>query len=141
MISPKPSPKPYPKPQRLPKRKAVTVCIAGINHSNPQPYIIAACDRKLSLYGGWLSTEGAVKISGINKDWSVMFSGPISSMTALIDAIKEKTERLRATEYRPFARLCREVYMAERKPLIESEVLADYDIDTYAEYVALRKSD
>jgi 20S proteasome alpha/beta subunit len=120
----------------------VTVCIAGINHSNPQPYIITASDRKISIFGGWISAEGvAVKIHGINKDWTVMFSGPVSSMNALVDAIRERTARLRGSDLRPFARLCREVYMDERKPLIESEVLGDYDVDSYSDYVALRKSD
>jgi 20S proteasome alpha/beta subunit len=123
------------------RRKAVTVCIAAINTSNPWPMIIAASDRKLSMFGGWASSEGAVmKMSGLNKNWTVMFSGPVSAMSAMIDAMKQRTEKLKATDHRSFARLCRTVYREERQPLIESEILGDYDIDTYAEYVALRKS-
>jgi hypothetical protein len=132
-------PKPYrgPKPPRLPKGKSVTVCIAGLNYSNPQPFIIAACDRKVSFFGGWTSAEGvAMKLRGLNKDWAVMFAGPVSPMVALIDAIRERVEKLKPTTFRPFARICREVYREERKSLIESEVLVDYDIDNYAEYEA-----
>src|SRR5882757_8502852 len=118
--------------KRLPKEKAVTVCIAGINQSNPQPYIIAACDRKISFFGGWASAEGtAMKMTGIGKNWTVMFSGPTSPMTALVDAIYERTKKLRPMGFRQFARFCREVYREERKPLIESELLGEYDIDTY----------
>ncbi len=68
-----------------------------------------------------------------------MFSGPVSAMTAMIDAITERTERARMMDARPFARLCRQVYLEERKPLLESEILGEYDIEDYAEYMALRK--
>jgi hypothetical protein len=122
------------------RRKAVTVCVAGINHSNLQPYVIAACDRKISFFGGWASAEGVgMKISGLNKDWTVMFSGPVSPMTALIDAIRERTEKMKPMNFRTFARLCREIYRKERKLLIESEVLGDYDVESYSEYVGMRK--
>jgi 20S proteasome alpha/beta subunit len=70
-----------------------------------------------------------------------MFSGPVSPMTAMIDAMEKRTKKLRPIDYRAFARLCRIVYREERKPLIESEVLGDYDLDSCAEYMALRKSD
>lgn len=120
----------------------MTVCIAGINRSNPQSFIIAACDRKVSFFGGWASAEGvAMKISGVNKDWTVMFSGPVSPMTAIVDAIKEKAEKTKMMDMRPFAYLCRSIYREERKRLIESEILGDYDVDTYSEYVSLRKTD
>ena len=118
----------------------MTICIAAITDSNQWPMIVAACDRKVS-FGNWDSSQGAMKISGLNKDWSVMFSGSVSAMTAMVDAIMERTKRLRPTGLRPFARLCRQVYLSERKPLLESDVLGDYDIYNYAEYTALRKSD
>lgn len=120
----------------------MTVCIAGINHSNLQPYIIAACDRKISFFGGWAASEGlAMKMAGINKNWTVMFSGPVSTATALVDAIVQRTQNLKPMGFRKFARLCREAYRQERRLLIESEVLGDYDIDTYAEFSGLAKSD
>lgn len=120
----------------------MTVCIAGINQSNPQPYIISACDRKISFMGGWSSAEGiAMKITGINRDWTVMFSGPTSPMTALIEAISEQGNKMRGMDFRAFARACRHLYMRERKLIIESEVLGEYDIDSYAEYEGMRKSD
>lgn len=121
--------------------KAVTVCIAGINQANPQRYIIAATDRKISFYGGADSAEGvAMKIAGIHKNWTVMLSGQVSPMTAMVDAIIEKTKRVRAMDLRQFSRLCRSVYRNERKPLLENEVLANYDIETYTEYVSLSRS-
>lgn len=120
----------------------MTVCIAGINYSNSQPLIIAACDRKVSFFGGWASAEGiAMKLRGLNDDWSVMFSGPNSPMTALVDAISERTAKARPRTYRDFARLCRTVYREERKPLIESDVLGKYDVDSYTDYMQLKKSD
>lgn len=92
--------------------------------------------------GGWSSADGiAMKISGINPNWTVMFSGSTSPMTALIEAITERGNKLRGMDFRAFARECRRIYMEERKLIIESEVLGDYDIDSYSEYEALRKSD
>jgi hypothetical protein len=82
-----------------------------------------------------------MKIKSINKDWCVMFSGPVSPMTSMIDAITEKVEKLRPMNFRAFARLCRDVYCIERKPLIESEILGDYDIENYAEYFGMRKTE
>lgn len=119
----------------------MTVCLAGITHSNPRPYIIAACDRKLSFFGGWASAEGvAMKISGLNRDWSVMFAGPVSPMTAMIEAISMRTKKMRPMDFLKFSRLCRKIYQEERRPLIENEVLGNYDL-TYEDYTQLKKSD
>jgi hypothetical protein len=104
--------------------------------------IVAACDRKISFFGGLTSADGiAVKMTGINRDWTVMFAGPLSPMVALTQSIAKRVEHERPMEFLPFARLCRDVYREERKPLIESDVLANYDVETYSEYLALRKSD
>jgi 20S proteasome alpha/beta subunit len=120
----------------------MTVCIAAISHSNPWPLIIAACDRKLSFFDGYVSAEGvAMKIAGINDNWTVMFSGPVSPMTALVYAVTERMEKKKQTNVRTFARLCRAVYRQERKALIESEVLGEYDIESYDEYLAMRKTE
>jgi hypothetical protein len=121
--------------------KAVTICVAGINQSNTQQsYIIAAADRKIS-FGGADSAEGvAMKIFGIHPNWTVMFAGPVSPMTAMVDAIMEKTKRVWAMDFRPFSRLCYSIYRSERKLLLENEVLVNYDIETYAEYIALSRS-
>jgi len=69
-----------------------------------------------------------------------MFSGSVSPMTAMIDAITERTKGMRRTDFRQFSRICRAVYRDERKKLIENEVLGDYDIETYSEYMSLSKS-
>jgi hypothetical protein len=121
----------------------VTVCIAGINWSQTRPLIIAACDRKISFYGGEFSAEGvAMKIAGINRNWSLMFSGPVSPMVPLIEAIKAKFGRGKApTGVAIFARQCSEVYRAERRSIIENEVLTDYDIETYDEYLEQKKKE
>jgi len=131
------------KQKRLPVgRKAVTVCLAGINHSNPRPYIIATCDRKISFFGGWASADGvAMKISGLNQDWAVMFAGPVSPMTAMVEAMAMRTKKVRPMDFLTFSRLCRKVYREERKPLLENEILGDYDINSYDEYMELKKSD
>jgi len=121
----------------------VTVCIAGINWSQSRPLIIASCDRKISFYGGYFSAEGvAMKITGLNKNWSLMFSGPVSPMVPLVEAIKEEMQyEQRPSSVREFARQSSYIYKSERKALIENEVLSDYDIENYAEYVALKKSE
>src|SRR5260370_6038093 len=103
------------------RRKAVTVCIAGINHANWGPVIITACDRKIA-FGRYLSAEGiAMKITGMNRDWSLMFAGDISPLVPLVEAIKEKMQKRKAVSIRKFARECSAVYKAERPALIENE--------------------
>ena len=52
-----------------------------------------------------------------------------------------RTKRVRPMNFLAFSRLCREVYQEERKKLIENEILGDYDINSYDEYMELKKSD
>lgn len=118
----------------------MTVCIAGINHAPWGPVIITACDRKIA-FGSYFSAEGvAMKITGINRDWSLMFAGHISPLVPLVEAIKERMQKRKTESIRQFARECSAVYKAERPSLIENEVLGDYDIRTYDEYVAFSRS-
>jgi len=134
---------PSPKKRLSSRRKAVTVCIAGINYSQPSPIIIVACDRKISFFGGYFTAEGiAMKVTGINRNWSLMCAGPTSPLVPLVEAIKEGMAKQKATGgVRRFARQCSTIYNAERPELIEREVLVDYGIDTYAEYLDTKKSE
>src|ERR1700733_13022036 len=146
MIAPKPRSQVFtsPKKRLSGRRKAVTVCIAGINNSQGSgPLIIVACDRKISFYGGSFSAESeAQKITKANRNWSIMFAGNISTLVPLIEAITAsiKTE-IATVGVRHFARQCSAIYKVERVSLIENEILVDYDISSYAEYRELKKSE
>jgi len=116
----------------------VTICAAVINSGK----IIAVKDTKLSYFGGSISSEGILwKQRKINNQWQVMFSGDISTLTPMLDAIEEAGKKSREKGLRQFARLCASAYREERKRIIEDEVLPDYDLSTYAEYSALKTSD
>lgn len=118
----------------------MTVCIAGIN----QPYnstksIMAVSDRKLSWKD--MSTDTGWKMHTIHRQWRVMFAGPLSPMVALIDAVKTAAANAEKNSLRPFARLCSRAYRQEREHIIETEILAEYDLDLYSEYRALKATD
>lgn len=136
---PRPRRKLFPSKKRLSgRRKAVTVCIAGINSGK----IIAVKDTKVSFFGGSISAEGmAWKQRTVNRQWEVMFSGDISTLTPMLDAIEEAGKKTKEKGLRHFARTCAHAYRAEREKIIEDEVLPDYDLSTYAEYLALKTGD
>jgi hypothetical protein len=135
---PEPHPSPWRNRARLPRRKQVTICAAGIN----QLKIIAVKDMKLSFFGGTISSEGvAWKQRMINSQWQVMFSGDVSTLTPMLDAIVEAVKKAKQKGLRHFARLCAHAYRAEREKIIEDEVLPDYDLSTYADYLALKTTD
>jgi hypothetical protein len=56
----------------------------------------------------------------------------------MIDAIQEAGKKSKEKDLRKFARLCARAYRAEREKIIEDEVLPDYDLATYPEYLALK---
>ena len=119
----------------------MTVCIAGIHQDGSKKSIIAVSDQKVSFFGGLLSAEGvAQKIKHLNSDWNVMFSGDLSPMVPLLYAISSAINAIpaEARGVRVVARACSAAYREERKGIIENEILCDYDIDTYADYVALK---
>jgi hypothetical protein len=116
----------------------VTICAAGINSGK----IIAVHDMKLSFFGGSLSAEGmAWKQRKINSQWEILFSGDVSTLTPMLDAIEEAGKKTKEKKLRHFARVCARAYRSEREKVIEDEVLPDYDISTYAEYLALKTSE
>src|SRR5690242_2490895 len=100
------------------RRKAVTVCIAGINYASDTPCIITASDRKVSFLGGYFAAEGvAMKITKVNDDWGLMFSGTNSPLVPVVETIKERCDKMRATELKSFARTCSVIYREERKEI------------------------
>jgi hypothetical protein len=116
----------------------VTICAAGISGGQ----IVAVKDMKLSYFGGAISSEGVLwKQRTVNSQWQVMFSGDISTLTPMLDAIEEAGKKSKEKGLRQFARLCAAAYREERKRIIEDEVLPDYDLSAYAEYSALKSSD
>lgn len=65
----------------------------------------------------------------------------MSPLVALIDAIKSVAASAQYENLRQFARLCSRAYREERKHIIETEILAEHDIDSYAEYRSLKTND
>ncbi len=119
----------------------MSVCIAGINEWENLISIFTASDRKVS-WGDMFSAEGmAWKLKTIHAKWRVMFAGPNSSAVALVDAIKTSAANARENRLRSFAKVCSRAYREERQRIIESDILADYDIESYAEFRALKLSD
>jgi hypothetical protein len=127
--------------KRLPREKrTLTLCAAGINQFNNR--IIVVCDRKLSFWGGLFSGDGmAFKVADLCPQWYVMFSGPNSPVVPLLHSVVAAAKKLRTNTLRSMAGTCARAYRAERKAIIENEVLAKYDVETYAEYSALKASD
>jgi len=70
-----------------------------------------------------------------------MFAGEVSPLVALVDAVTDAAANAKENRLRSFARLCSRAYQAERKNIIETEILANYDINAYSEYLALKGSD
>jgi ATP-dependent protease HslVU (ClpYQ) peptidase subunit len=127
--------------RRLVQRdKRVTICAAVIHG----PKILTVHDSKLSFFGGSISADGiAWKERRINRQWVVLFSGDVSPLTPLLDAIEEAAKKASKKDkgLRQFARLCARAYRAERERIIEDEILPDYDLWTYGEYLALKTTD
>jgi 20S proteasome alpha/beta subunit len=120
----------------------MTLCAAGISNHNSKKRIVVICDRKLSFFGGSFAGDGmALKVVAIHQTWSVMFAGDTSSLVALVDALQSTVWKTTKNTIRDFARLCSKVYREERKKIIETNILSEYDIDTYQEYLDLRKTD
>jgi 20S proteasome alpha/beta subunit len=116
----------------------VTICAAAINQGS----IIAIQDTNVSFFGGSVSAEGmAWKERQVNKQWEVLFSGDISTLTPMLAAIQEAGKKSKHNDLRQFARLCAKAYRAERERIIEDEVLPDYDLATYAEYLQLKNNE
>jgi hypothetical protein len=124
---------------RLPRGKIVTMCAAVINEERNQPKaILAVNDTRFSW--GELSMDSGWKMQTVHRRWRVMFAGPVSPVTALIDAVKTEVASAKTTPYRAFARQCAKAYREERRRLIESEILGEHDIHSYAEYEALKNT-
>lgn len=141
-----------PKPQglctqqkRLPVREEfVTICAAAINRKSPtSPAIInIAFDQKLSLAGGVISADGSIwKLRKLNSKWCVMFAGDTSSLFALREAVIEVAQYESKVRVLTFARSCSKAFREERKSLIETDILAKYDIESYSEYLKLKDED
>ena len=89
-----------------------------------------------------LTAEGIVwKLQTVHRKWRVMFSGDNSSMVALVDAVKTDTANAKGDNVRSFSRICSKAYREERERMLESEVLAEHDVNSYAEYLKLKDSD
>jgi hypothetical protein len=89
-----------------------------------------------------LTAEGIVwKLQTVHRKWRVMFSGDNSSMVALVDAVKTDAASANGDNVRSFARICSKAYREERERILESEVLAEHDVNSYDEYLKLKESD
>lgn len=82
-----------------------------------------------------------MKMASINRNWSLMFSGDASSMVPVVESVREDVRKLRLSNLRSFALACSRSYRRARQPVIETEILSEFDIETYADYCKLKKSD
>src|SRR5688572_24987536 len=130
--------------QRLNVRpKAMTVCIARMwRHPRKVMPIIAVSDSSLSIFGGSFSADSAVfKAKDIREDWYVMFSGPTSPMVPIIEGVKAAVKKINQVDaIRQIALAANKAYRAERKTIIETDILSDHEIEKYSDYVALKHS-
>ena len=119
----------------------MTLCAAGINQFL-EDSIIVVCDRKVSFWGGLVSGDQmAFKLRHVHGDWRLMFAGDNSPLVALMDAIQDAVKKSKRSSLRGFARSCSRAYRAERQKIVETEILSEYDISTYDDYLALKISD
>ncbi|MBI3404521.1 MAG: hypothetical protein HY046_03580 [Acidobacteria bacterium] len=117
----------------------MTVCIAGIHQNGKESCIILACDRKITFLNGWCSGDDiADKLVRVNDDWVVMISGEVSPMVPIVESLKEKLNKVHCHPIRSFARLCSKTYQDERRNVIENEILTDFGLSSYDEYVGLK---
>jgi hypothetical protein len=130
-----------PERKRLAGVKPVTVCIAAIHQDRSGPSIITASDRRFSLLGGWFSEEGRQKFRSIHPEWIGMFAGGAEEAKQMLDAIVPAMRRLKVNSFDKVVDCCRFAYRKQRRRLVETGILSDYNIKTYAEFRALRQSD
>jgi len=131
-----------PKSQRFPKGQPMTVCIASIHRDKKRgPSIIAASDRRISLFGGWFSDEGRSKFRSIHSEWQALFAGGTEETKLMLDAITLAMKKVKANRLERVVNCCRQAYAKQRVRLIETQVLPDFDVSAYLEYKALRQSD
>jgi hypothetical protein len=120
--------------------RPVTMCAAVISEERYRPKaILAVNDTRFSW--GEMSMDSGWKMQTVHRRWRVMFSGPVSPMTVLIDAVRTAVAGLGETSYRAFGRQCARAYRDERKRIIESEILSEHDVNSYAEYEGLKSTD
>jgi hypothetical protein len=120
----------------------MTVCIASIHRDKKTgPSIIAASDRRISLFGGWFSDEGRAKFRSIHPEWEALFAGGTEETKLMLDAITLAMKKVKANHLEKVVNCCRQAYAKQRVRLIETQVLPEFDVNTYREYKALRQSD
>lgn len=136
-----PKPQTQPKTRRPKKGKPVTVCIAGIHEENSgQSSIILICDRRLSLFGGWFSQDGNAKYTLVHRDWIGMFAGSVEETNLMLKEVNSSLADLRAVPFEKVVDRSRLAYAKVRKRLIETQILPDFDVETYKKYKALRRT-
>jgi hypothetical protein len=137
----------YPKPHRnvspLQKRlsvgrKAVTVCIATIHREtvNNQPLtrILTASDRRISLFAGDFSEPHAIKFTSVHPQWMAMFAGNVEETRLMLKAIAKALENIPDNSFEKVVEYCRPAYIKQRRRLIETEILPDFDLLKYSDF-------
>jgi hypothetical protein len=125
------------------RRKAVTVCIAGIKDEGRtgQSSILLVCDRRISLLGGWFSQEGNAKYTPVHRDWFGMFAGAVEETNLILKAVNKSLAKLKATPFERVVKQCQATYRNIREMLIETQILPEFDIRSYQEFKQLEKED
>jgi hypothetical protein len=121
---------------------SMTICAAAINweRDNHKPLIHIIFDKQVTFADGAFGADGSMwKVKRINAKWCVLFAGELSSLYVLREAIIDAVQYEKSANFREFARLCGKVYRDERKEILKTQVLSDYDVDSYEEYLNLKE--
>ena len=123
------------------RREAVTICAAAINiDRDNKPIIHLVFDKQVTFGNGAFGADGTMwKLKRINAKWCVMFAGEVSSLPILREAVIDAVQYETKANFRKFSRLCAKAFRDERKEIIKTQILPDYDLESYEEYLRLKK--
>jgi hypothetical protein len=130
-----------PKPQLCGRRKAVTVCIAGIQEDRSGSSILLVCDRRISILGGWFSQEGNAKYTQVHTDWFGMFAGHVEETSLMLKEVNRSLAKSKSAPFETVVKRCRLAYAKVRKLLIETQVLPEFDVLSYRKFQELKRAD
>jgi hypothetical protein len=119
----------------------VTVCIAAYHTDrNNVSHIITACDRRISLFGGYFSQEKAFKFRSVSMDWLAMFAGDVEEAELMSKAIAKAMKALPSKKFESVLGCCRRTYVKQYRRLVETEILPEFDLRTFQRICRLKKN-
>ncbi len=119
----------------------MTTCIAAMQRDAEGDCIVVCSDTRVSLLGDWFSQEGVRKFHCISDEWLMMFAGDLEDAKKMLDAMRQTIPRSGRLRYENVVDHVRKAYARVRERLIETKILPDFGIGTFAEFAALPTSD